>query len=46
MFVLPRGAIIERSQVSLLEFETFRALWVQDERRKSVREEWAVLSGG
>lgn len=44
-FLLPRGSIIERSQGRLLQFETFRALWVQDERRKSVKEEWALLSG-
>lgn len=44
-FLLPRGSIVERSQSRLLQFETFRALWVQDERRKSVREEWALLSG-
>eukprot|EP00752_Nemacystus_decipiens_P016176 g14468.t2 len=44
-FLLPRGSIIERSQGRLLQFETFRALWAQDERRKSVKEEWALLSG-
>lgn len=44
-FLLPRGSIVERSQGRLLQFETFRALWVQDERRKSVKEEWALLSG-
>lgn len=43
--LLPRGSIIERSQGRLLQFETFRALWAQDERRKSVKEEWALLSG-
>lgn len=44
-FVLPRGSIVERSQGRLSQFETFRALWAQDERRKSVREEWSLLSG-
>lgn len=44
-FLLPRGSIIERSQGRLLQFETFRALWAQDERRRSVQEEWALLSG-
>ncbi|CAN0538940.1 unnamed protein product [Ectocarpus sp. 12 AP-2014] len=44
-FLLPRGSIVERNQGRLSQFETFRALWAQDERRKSVREEWALLSG-
>lgn len=44
-FLLPRGSIVERNQDRLSQFETFRALWAQDERRKSVREEWALLSG-
>lgn len=45
-FLLPPGYVVERSQAKLSQFETFRALWDQDERRKSVREEWALLSGG
>lgn len=44
-FLLPRGSIVERNQGRLSQFETFRALWAQDERRKSIREEWALLSG-
>lgn len=43
--MLPRGSIVERTEGRLSEFETFRALWEEDDRRKGVREEWALLSG-
>lgn len=45
-FMLPPGTVAERSQGRLSQFETFRACWEQEDRRKSVREEWALLCGG
>ncbi|CAM9655225.1 unnamed protein product, partial [Discosporangium mesarthrocarpum] len=44
-FLLSREQIVERAEWRLSQFETFRALWEHDERRKSVREEWDLLGG-
>lgn len=45
-FVLSPGSVVERIQGRLSQFETFRAFWEQENRRKSIREEWALLCGG
>jgi hypothetical protein len=44
-FQLSRGQIIERKEKKLCQFETYRALWIDDERRKTVAEEWELLGG-
>lgn len=44
-FQLARGSVIERREKRLFQFEVFRALWVEDEHRKGVIEEWDLLGG-
>lgn len=44
-FVLSPGSVVERRQARLAHFETFRAAWEEEERRRSIWDEWALLSG-
>lgn len=43
-FLIQKGAIVERAEKKLLQFEMFRAPWVDESRRKGVKAEWDILT--
>ncbi|CAM9234277.1 unnamed protein product [Chrysoparadoxa australica] len=44
-FLLNKGEIVERNDKKIFFFETFRTNWEDESQRKSVCEEWCLLSG-
>lgn len=42
--LLSRGTIIERSERKVFTFETFRAPWEHEKRRKSANDERIILT--